>query len=111
MRRRWPRVERSGPAELGARPLCAGDAFLAALADQPAFELGNAAHDGHHQSADFGGGVAPAFAKGDKAAATLGEIMEDVVEIAARAGQMAHPVGHRAAVDSMPLRAKMADCR
>jgi hypothetical protein len=41
----------------------------------------NAAHDGQHQSADVGSGVAPSFAEGDKAAAALGEIVQDVVQI------------------------------
>jgi hypothetical protein len=74
-------IEGRGPAELRSLPLGAGDAFFAALADQPALELGNAAHDRKHEPADIGGGVAPCFAERDKAAAALGEFVQDVVKI------------------------------
>jgi hypothetical protein len=43
---------------LGLGPL---DALLTALADQTALELSDAAHDCHHQAADLGRGIAPAF--------------------------------------------------
>jgi hypothetical protein len=61
-------------------------AFLAALADQAAFELRDAAHDGEHEPADVGRGVAPCFAEGDEAAAAFGEIVQDVVKVAGGAG-------------------------
>ena len=61
-------IKSGRPAELGALALGAGDPFLAALADQPAFELGDAAHDREHEPADLGSDVAPSFAKADKAA-------------------------------------------
>jgi hypothetical protein len=44
-------VESLWSTELGPLALCPFDAFLAALADQAALELGNAAHDGQHQPA------------------------------------------------------------
>ena len=76
-------IEGRGPAELRSLPLGAGDAFFAALADQPALELANAAHDGEHKPVDVGCGVAPSFAKGDKAAAKGREIAQDVVKVSA----------------------------
>lgn len=56
-------IQRRGAAELLPLPLGSGDAFLAALADQAPFELGDAAHDGKHEAANIGRGVAPCLAK------------------------------------------------
>src|SRR6516164_5095580 len=80
-------VERSRPAEPGALAPGPLDPLLAALADQAALELRNAAHDRHHQSAYVRCGVAPAFPEGDKATALLLKLMQDVVQVTARSRQ------------------------
>jgi hypothetical protein len=55
-----------GQGQRGAEACALGlgpfNALFAPLADQAAFELGNAAHNGEHQAAYVGGGVAPCFA-------------------------------------------------
>lgn len=52
-------IEGRGPAELRSLPLGAGDACFAAGADQAAFELADARHDGDDQAAHVGRRVAP----------------------------------------------------
>src|SRR5215472_8169128 len=64
-------IERGRPAELDALAPGPLDPLLATLADQAALELGNAAHDRHHQPTNVRGGVAPAFPEGNKATAML----------------------------------------
>src|SRR6516162_8093859 len=61
-------IETLGTAELLALSLGASDALIRALADQATLELGNAAHDGQHQPADIGCGVAPDLSEADEAA-------------------------------------------
>src|SRR5215831_1225112 len=57
-------IERSRLAEPGAPAPGPLDPLLAALADQVALELGNTAHDRHHQPTDVRGRVAPTFPRG-----------------------------------------------
>src|SRR6478735_4438324 len=61
-------IKRSRPAELRALSFGPLDPFFTPLADQVALELGNSAHDRHHQSAHVVFGVATAFTERDKAA-------------------------------------------
>jgi hypothetical protein len=60
------------------------NAFLAALPDQAALELGNAAHDRQHQPANLRGRVAPAFPKRYQATGLPLKFVQDVVQVAAR---------------------------
>jgi hypothetical protein len=80
-------VESLWSTELGALALGPLDALLAALADQAALEFGNAAHDGQHQPADIGRGVAPRLAERYEATGERLQFVEDVVQVAAGARQ------------------------
>ena len=70
MRLRWPASSAAGRPNLVPLRL-ARSIPSSQLADQAALELGNTAHDRHHQSAYVRCGVAPAFPEGDKATALL----------------------------------------
>jgi len=70
------------PHALGLRT---GNAGIAARANQTARELANPGHDRNNQAANVRGRVAPALAEADEAAAHILKLVENVVEIAARA--------------------------
>jgi hypothetical protein len=77
-------IEPLRTSELLALPLGTLDPRIGAAADQATLKLGNAAHDGEHQPAGVGRGVAPAFAKRYEAAGKAIQFVHDVVQVAAR---------------------------
>jgi hypothetical protein len=56
-----PGIKSLGASKLLALLSGSLDTLVGALADQASLELGNAAHDGQHQPARIGRGVAPAL--------------------------------------------------
>jgi hypothetical protein len=80
-------IECSRPAELRTLSFGPLNSFFTPFADQIALELGNAAaHDRHYQSADVGRGIAPGLTERDKAAADLPQLVQNILQVAARRG-------------------------
>ena len=75
------------PSEADAALPRVGAAGTGALADEVAFELGDAGEDGHDHLAGMGGGIGPGLGNGLEAGAGLADGFDDLKQVAGGAGQ------------------------